>query len=727
MKLNEKIHISLAIDSENNTSFDIDLNENLDILCPNIAKKYNLSQAVEKNLKIYIENFISEEIKKENDKKKILRRVEKMSVQRLYNQSLDDARKKKDCLKKLKEEKFNEFVNKFPFKPKILYFKNYERNYYKIEDKLIEDGKKSNEKKALKRIANEINNSNNRRNKEKDIKKVKIENSSLQNNEKKQILTNDSINLNTNSSKNNTKPFNLIDSNQTPANNILIDNQIKKNIHPNHLTNTPDIIIDKFQPNTNYQLLVMDENSKIINNPTPKFQFPNTSLINNPNLRNSIGFRSPKNNKISSNNVLQTEQPKNTEYINKRRDTQQSNKSNFSNSINLNSLVNTLRLSNSSNKKYSNQYLKQKNNNDNIIIESRSSSRSQKKNDSSTLQSQDNVFDVKSNKDLILDQKNSTSNQLIKSYQSKKKLNSSISFKHDSNQSKESIYKSNSTNMEKVFIKKVIKKSGNFKKNVSNLTNSLDYRFKDKRKDNESHKSIYEISKDREKAKKDHYEHLKLLEFSYKPTLTEGSRKILSKSLTKYENKEQFFTRLTNSKYIKNLSISLKKRNKSVNSTVWTEVSNKNVVKRSYSYKSTLTNKNIKTTEETDQKSSNFALTDESIRIREAKKNKELMENINLQRYKEKTILKDCSEMILDNINKFKLNNLKEIFEIIYNNCSNIDDIENIEKYGINSKIKDKLILPTCHRMKEENLEFNFQNFFLISNEIIDVTIDDKQ
>ena len=29
MKLNEKIHISLAIDSENNTSFDIDLNENI--------------------------------------------------------------------------------------------------------------------------------------------------------------------------------------------------------------------------------------------------------------------------------------------------------------------------------------------------------------------------------------------------------------------------------------------------------------------------------------------------------------------------------------------------------------------------------------------------------------------------------------------------------------------------------------------------------------------------
>ena len=124
------------------------------------------------------------------------------------------------------------------------------------------------------------------------------------------------------------------------------------------------------------------------------------------------------------------------------------------------------------------------------------------------------------------------------------------------------------------------------------------------------------------------------------------------------------------------------------------------------------------------EKSYKNTLTEESSRIREVKKSKELIENIKNQQSKENNIVSNCTNKILDNINKYKLNNLKEIFEIIYHNCSNIDDIQNIENYGINLKIKDKLILPTCHIMKERNLEFNFQNFFLISNEIINFTID---
>ncbi len=72
-----------------------------------------------------------------------------------------------------------------------------------------------------------------------------------------------------------------------------------------------------------------------------------------------------------------------------------------------------------------------------------------------------------------------------------------------------------------------------------------------------------------------------------------------------------------------------------------------------------------------------------------------------------------------ENINKFKLNNLKEIFEVVFTYCDNIDDIYDLDCSEIHENLKEKLIIPCCNKMKQRNLDFNFQNFYLISNEII--------
>lgn len=74
----------------------------------------------------------------------------------------------------------------------------------------------------------------------------------------------------------------------------------------------------------------------------------------------------------------------------------------------------------------------------------------------------------------------------------------------------------------------------------------------------------------------------------------------------------------------------------------------------------------------------------------------------------------------MENINKFKLNNLKEIFEVIFTYCDNIDDIYDLDCSEIQENLKEKLIIPCCNKMKQRNLDFNFQNFYLISNEIIE-------
>jgi hypothetical protein len=52
-----------------------------------------------------------------------------------------------------------------------------------------------------------------------------------------------------------------------------------------------------------------------------------------------------------------------------------------------------------------------------------------------------------------------------------------------------------------------------------------------------------------------------------------------------------------------------------------------------------------------------------------------------------------------------------------------MEDLDLIENFGISTYVKNKLILPTCFIIKERELEFNFQNFFLIANEIFNYAI----
>jgi hypothetical protein len=749
MKLNEKIHISLAIDSDNNTSFDLDPNEDLDVICPSIVKKYNLSQKVEKNLKKYIENFILEEIKKEKENKKILRQKAESSVNRLYNQSIQNEKKKNEVLKKLKNDKFEEFVNNFPFKPKIIYHKAYERNYDKIENKLIEDGKKNKEKQAIKRIAKEIDiRKKLQRIKSKDRTDVlnKSHDSSI-NDEKKYVFTSESLNYPQNNGKNNNATSNVLgltfqqnnNFNSTPNYQILIFDENNKSVNKNlensllkNARNNNVISSNSINANNNFVNNNHHQNGTYLNNSNIRNSSKNITNLFGKNLDNSITRKEALGLRNLDSSITRKEALgiKNLDNSITRKEAL-INKINFQNN---NPLANTIHSSSQSNKRYTEQYLsKNKNYTDTVHnLSMHQSSVSQKKNDSSVTNSQlNNAPEIKVNKEIIMGNRNSTTNQIIQNYNSAKKINKSISFGRETNRSKEAKEKIKLLSQEKIYSKKIIANKKNVISKISKEKQPIIYRFKTEKKKFNSN-SIYENSKQRELAKTEHYKHIKSLEYSFRPVLTEASRDYISKSIYKHENKDDFFNRLSNSKRLKNLSLNLEKRNKSLQS-ITTPTSHKNGVKRSFSNKSnyTYTNKIATTHEETDLKSyknTNTAGTgdkDESNRIRDLKQKKDLIENIKHQQYKEKKMLTNCTEKILDNINKFKLNNLKEIFEIIYNNCQNIDDIQSIENYGINSKIRDKLILPTCHIMKERNLEFNFQNFFLISNEIINFTIDD--
>ena len=105
--------------------------------------------------------------------------------------------------------------------------------------------------------------------------------------------------------------------------------------------------------------------------------------------------------------------------------------------------------------------------------------------------------------------------------------------------------------------------------------------------------------------------------------------------------------------------------------------------------------------------------------LREKSKEIELYNSFIINSKHKERLKSDTKKKFSDNIAKFKLNNLKEIFETIYNNCKSAEDFWSMEKLGIQKSIIDNLIIPTCYLMNERNLEFNFGNFYLISNELM--------
>ena len=85
----------------------------------------------------------------------------------------------------------------------------------------------------------------------------------------------------------------------------------------------------------------------------------------------------------------------------------------------------------------------------------------------------------------------------------------------------------------------------------------------------------------------------------------------------------------------------------------------------------------------------------------------------------ENYLKKEISLKTQENIEKFKKNKLLDIFEEIFNNCDNINDIINLNILDITESLKNKLIIPCFLLMKKRNLEFNFPNFIEIANEIM--------
>lgn len=266
-------------------------------------------------------------------------------------------------------------------------------------------------------------------------------------------------------------------------------------------------------------------------------------------------------------------------------------------------------------------------------------------------------------------------------------------------------------------------------KKVKSISKSLSKLYLKSRVTKEKNKNIHDSLYNNAKAirfKREMYvKEFTKKEFSYSPSISKMNIQ------TTKETSKEFINRLVNSKKINdhirifNKSALQLEHSSQLNSQMIHSIKNVSRNKICLNGKLNITNKEgyndnstnlLSTTDQYSLKSTrrylNTSINDKSLKDQLEKSYRE-------RNSIDKFYRSDFSTRSNENIKMFKLNNLKEIFEVIFTFCNNIDDIYDLDSSRINKNIKLKLIIPCCNRMKERNLEFNFQNFYLISNELM--------
>ena len=186
------------------------------------------------------------------------------------------------------------------------------------------------------------------------------------------------------------------------------------------------------------------------------------------------------------------------------------------------------------------------------------------------------------------------------------------------------------------------------------------------------------------------------------------------------ESKDKFFDRLSYSSHLKNQTSRSNILNRSMDRNKFSKSFNKNSRSLNINFSnSKLYNGNIPLSCKERKKTFDYNYIKSRKNLRYLKQEYDLLNSYESFNSRKDDIKEINSLRYNHNLDKFKLNNLKEIFEILHKNKVSSEDLDNVEKYGISHHFKENLIIPVFKKIKEEHLEFNFQNFYLIANELM--------
>ena len=303
-------------------------------------------------------------------------------------------------------------------------------------------------------------------------------------------------------------------------------------------------------------------------------------------------------------------------------------------------------------------------------------------------------------------------NQLLKDFQeNKKKI---LSAKNNNNKKKNIINKSiDNNNFKNLYnsinsVNKVNEETLYKGKNSKSEKKLKNYYLNSCEKNNQNYfdklhndKVLYDIKKNNKT--KEYYSK----NFTFEPKISKGSQILMSK---RNESNDQFYNRLSSTKKFSTL--------KNFYNNIYRSSTPKgNRTLNNYNNNKRLKTNNTNVTEKLNNafsinvvyldKKSNLQLKTEQNMIKK-------LENIEKEKkFKEELYKKTVNS----NIENYKLNEIKTLYKILYENNINFDILY---KKGIPKHIINKVVKPTCYMINDKQLEFNFQNFYLICNELLE-------
>ena len=284
---------------------------------------------------------------------------------------------------------------------------------------------------------------------------------------------------------------------------------------------------------------------------------------------------------------------------------------------------------------------------------------------------------------------------------SKNKLNIFKDFNIKNNKNKINSFRKNNLKSLKNenFSSKKIKKNENLKTSLNSSINSSEKNNNNKNikifhtlenKKNEFLNRLYnkeKISKIKQKKLvKEYFSEY----YPFTPKISNGSKILTSQ---RNESSEQFYKRLSSSKKILN-----KNDNKISKSNKNLKIKNINLKSNSNSKEKPYLKESNKIIQKSEKNIEN--------EIKEIEKNNDFKQKI----YKNK---------VNSNIENFKLNEIKLIYNILCKDENKLN-FHALNENNIPKHIIERVIKPTCLMINNKNLEFNFQNFYLICKEFLD-------
>ena len=188
--------------------------------------------------------------------------------------------------------------------------------------------------------------------------------------------------------------------------------------------------------------------------------------------------------------------------------------------------------------------------------------------------------------------------------------------------------------------------------------------------------------------------------YTFEPVISKGSQQLMK---NRNESTIQFYSRLSSTK-----TQSKQTFNKS------TQLTSANVKRRPQSsYKTRSSKKTVLTEEDTTPGYLNKR------NLKDVKSEENLYKNIQQVQSDRKRSVKYYQQNVNSNIERYKLNHIKDIYDLLFKDGNDNINFEHLYKENIPKHIIEKVVKPACCMINDRNLEFTFQNFYLIAGELL--------